>query len=94
MEVLRHATTWRSHDHFFDDYKSISIRWKKAPKKSNRKENNILVDYIITETFKTTGTQLMQESFLKTSRLNTTLKTEWNEKDCTVIENFKAIYEM
>ena len=36
----------------------------------------------------------MQESFLKTSRLNTTLKTEWNEKDCTVIENFKAIYEM
>ena len=55
-------------------------------KKSERKENNILGDYMFTETFETTGTQLMQESFLKTSRLNTILKTEWNDKDCTVIK--------
>lgn len=41
---------------------------------------------MFTETFETTGTQLMQESFLKTSRLNTTLKTEWNDKDCTVMK--------
>lgn len=84
MEIPFHATTWRSLNHFFDDYKSISIRWRKASKKSERKENNILGDYMFTETFETTGTQLMQESFLKTSRLNTTLKTEWNDKDCTV----------
>lgn len=41
-----HATTWRSLNHFFDDYKSISIRWRKASKKSERKENNILGDYV------------------------------------------------
>ena len=83
-----HATTWRSHNHFFDDYKSISIRWRNASKNSERKENNIIGDYIFTETFETTGTQLMPESFLKTSRLDTTLKTEWNDKDCTVIKTF------
>lgn len=55
-----HATTWRSLNHFFDDYKSISIRWRKSSKKSERKENNILGDYMFTETFETTGTQLMQ----------------------------------
>ena len=87
MEMLLHATTWRSHNHFFDDYRNISIRWRKASKESERKENNILGDYIFTETFETTGTQLMQKS-LKKSRLNTTSKTEWNDKDCTVIKTF------
>ena len=58
MEMLLHATTWRSHNHFFDDYRNISIRWRKASKESERKENNILGDYIFTETFETTGTQL------------------------------------
>ena len=88
MEMLLHATTWRLLNHFFDDYRNISIRWRKALKNSERKGNNILGNYIFTETFETTGTQLMQESFSKKSRLNTTLKTEWNDKDCTVIKTF------
>ena len=72
--MLLHATTWRSLNHFFDDYRNISIRWRKASKNSERKENDVLGDYIFTETFETTGTQLIQESFSKKGSLNGTIR--------------------